>query len=150
MGSGDSEAPSGTPRNPFPTVDVIVERGEGKILLVQRRNPPLGWALPGGFIDYGESAEDAARREVTEETGVTALLTDLLGVYSAPDRDPRHHTMSVVFIGRSRDPVSPGDDAADVGEFSLDGLPELAFDHARILRDYAHYKATGVLPRPTP
>ena len=149
MGS-EGEAPSGTPRNPFPTVDVIVERGDGKILLVQRRNPPLGWALPGGFIDYGESAEDAARREVTEETGVTALLTDLLGVYSAPDRDPRHHTMSVVFIGRSRDPVSPGDDASDVGEFSLDGLPELAFDHAQILRDYQHFKATGVLPRPTP
>ncbi len=140
----------GTPRNPFPTVDVIVERGEGKILLVRRSNPPLGWALPGGFIDYGEPAEDAARREVLEEAGVSVLLTDLLGVYSAPDRDPRHHTLTVVYIGRSRDAVQAGDDAAEVAEFAIDALPEMAFDHARIIRDYAHLKATGVLPRPAP
>jgi len=136
------------PRNPFPTVDVIVERGDGRVLLVERRNEPRGWALPGGFVDYGESTEAAARREVLEETGVQVLLTDLLGVYSAPDRDPRHHTLTVVYVGRSRDAVRPGDDAAGVGEFTLDALPPLAFDHARILRDYAHWKATGVLPRP--
>ena len=140
----------GTPRNPFPTVDVIVERGDNKILLVRRTNPPLGWALPGGFIDYGEQSEDAARREVLEETGVSVLLTDLLGVYSAPDRDPRHHTLTVVYIGRSRDAVVAGDDAAEAAEFSLDALPPMAFDHARILRDYVHFKATGVLPRPAP
>jgi len=143
-------ASAGTPRNPFPTVDVIVERGEGRILLVRRSNPPLGWALPGGFIDYGEPAEDAARREVTEETGVSVLLTDLLGVYSAPERDPRHHTLTVVYIGRSRDPLVAGDDAAEVAEFAVDALPTMAFDHARIIRDYAHFKATGVLPRPAP
>ncbi len=145
MGSGD-----GSPRNPFPTVDVVVERGDGRILLIRRTNPPLGWALPGGFIDYGEQAEDAARREVLEETGVSVLLTDLLGVYSAPDRDPRHHTLTVVYVGRSRDAVVAGDDAAEAAEFSLDKLPEMAFDHGRILRDYAHFKATGVLPRPEP
>lgn len=143
-GSGD------TPRNPFPTVDVIVERGAGSVLLVRRSNPPLGWALPGGFIDYGECAEDAARREVMEEAGVNVLLTDLLGVYSAPDRDPRHHTLTVVFVGRSRDPVQAGDDAAEVAEWPLDGLPDMAFDHERILRDYQHWKSTGVLPRPNP
>ena len=145
---GDSVALQ--PRNPFPTVDVVVERGQGRVLLVRRTNPPFGWALPGGFIDYGESAEDAARREVVEETGVSVLLTDMLGVYSDPARDPRHHTMTVVYIGRSRDPVQAGDDAAEVEEFALDALPELAFDHAQILRDYQHYKATGVLPRPRP
>lgn len=143
-------ASGATPRNPFPTVDVIVERGEGKILLIKRSNPPLGWALPGGFIDYGEPAEAAARREVLEETGVNCLLTDLLGVYSAPERDPRHHTLTVVYIGRSRDPINAGDDAAEVGEFAVDALPEMAFDHERIIRDYAHFKATGVLPRPSP
>jgi len=150
MASEETAGAQGGPRNPFPTVDVIVERGEGHVLLVQRTNPPLGWALPGGFIDYGESSEEAARREVTEETGVSVLLTDLLGVYSAPDRDPRHHTLTVVYVGRSRDAVSAGDDAAEVREFALDALPDLAFDHARILRDYQHFKATGVLPRPTP
>ncbi len=139
------------PRNPFPTVDVIVERGDGRVLLVRRSNEPLGWALPGGFIDYGESAEAAARREVREETGVSVLLTDLLGVYSRPDRDPRHHTLTVVYIGRSREPVAAGDDAAEVREFALDALPDdLAFDHAQILRDYRHYKDTGAIPRPSP
>ncbi len=143
--------PPKTPRNPFPTVDVVVERGDGRILLVRRSNPPIGWALPGGFIDYGESAEAAARREVEEECGVGVLLTDLLGVYSRPDRDPRHHTLTVVYVGRSRDPVRPGDDAADVQEFSLDSLPEdLVFDHAQIVRDYAHLKETGTRPRPAP
>jgi 8-oxo-dGTP diphosphatase len=143
--------PKKNPRNPFPTVDVVVERGDGRILLVRRSNPPIGWALPGGFIDYGESAEAAARREVEEECGVGVLLTDLLGVYSRPDRDPRHHTLTVVYVGRSRDPVRPGDDASDVQEFSLDSLPEdLAFDHAQIVRDYVHLKETGTRPRPAP
>jgi len=139
-----------SPRNPFPTVDVIVERGQGRVLLIKRRNPPLEWALPGGFVDYGESTEDAARREVMEETGVSVLLTELLGVYSQPDRDPRFHCLSIAYIGRSRDLVSAGDDANEVREFSLDDLPDLAFDHERILRDYAHFKDTGARPRPTP
>jgi 8-oxo-dGTP diphosphatase len=145
MGSEASD-----PRNPFPTVDIIVERGQGRVLLIKRRNPPEGWALPGGFVDYGESTEDAARREVLEETGVSVLLTELLGVYSQPDRDPRFHCLSVTYVGRSRDPIEAGDDAAEVGEFALDALPPLAFDHERILRDYAHFKDTGAKPRPTP
>jgi ADP-ribose pyrophosphatase YjhB (NUDIX family) len=143
--------PTATPRNPFPTVDVIVERGDGRVLLVRRSSPPLGWALPGGFVNYGESTEDAARREVAEETGVAVLLTELLGVYSRPDRDPRHHTLTVCYIGRSRGAVKAGDDAAEVQEFSLDALPDdLAFDHGQILRDYRHFKETGALPRPSP
>ncbi len=138
-----------TPRNPFPTVDVIVERPDGRIVLIERRNPPHGWALPGGFVDYGESMEDSARREVFEETGAQALLTDLLGVYSAPERDPRHHTLTAVFVGRSADPIEARDDAADIGEFALDALPgPLAFDHGTILADYRHWKATGARPRP--
>lgn len=136
------------PRNPFPTVDVVVERGDGRILLIRRSNPPSGWALPGGFVDYGESTEDAARREVLEEAGITVLLTELLGIYSRPDRDPRFHTLSVTYVGRSREPLRAGDDAEEAREFELDELPELAFDHAQILRDYIHFKETGEKPRP--
>lgn len=138
------------PRNPFPTVDVIIERGDGKIVLIHRRNSPQGWALPGGFIDYGERAEAAARREVREECGVDVVLTDLLGVYSAPDRDPRHHTMSIVYVGRSKDLLDPGDDAGMAREFGMEDLPDLVFDHAQILRDYRHWRATGAPPRPSP
>lgn len=138
------------PRNPFPTVDVIVERVDGRIVLIERANPPLGWALPGGFIDAGESAEDAARREIREECGIDVLLTDLLGVYSRPDRDPRFPTLSVVYVGRSRDALRAGDDAKNAREFSLTELPaDLAFDHAAILRDYRHWRTTGQSPRPT-
>lgn len=136
---------------PAATVDVVIERGDGRIVLIARAHPPLGWALPGGFIDAGESAEDAARREVREECGIDVLLTDLLGVYSHPDRDPRRPTLSVVYVGRSREPLSAGDDAAAAREFTLTELPEpLAFDHAQILRDYRHWRATGQCPRPTP
>ena len=137
------------PRNPYPTVDVVIERGGGRVILARRRNPPFGWALPGGFIDYGESVEDAARREALEETGLTVRLTGLLGVYSAPDRDPRHHTMSVVYLARA-DGQAPeaGDDAAEVGDFGLSELPELAFDHARILADYEAFRAGRGFPEP--
>lgn len=137
------------PRNPYPTVDVVIECGDGRVLLIERRNPPFGWALPGGFVDYGESAEDAARREAAEETGLRVSLVDLLGVYSAPDRDPRHHTLSVVYVARAdgQQPLA-GDDAAAVGVFSLDALPALAFDHARILADWDRFRRTGERPRP--
>ncbi|MGE4423363.1 MAG: NUDIX domain-containing protein [Pseudodesulfovibrio sp.] len=130
-------------RNPTPTVDVVIamplpEGGEG-VVLIKRRNPPLGWALPGGFVDYGETCEHAAVREMLEETGLTVRLTGLLGVYSDPDRDPRGHTMSVVYTGAPEDPaqLAAGDDAAEARVFPLGQWPELAFDHARILADYA-------------
>jgi len=124
-------------RNPLPTIDIII-RLEAGIVLIKRKNPPLGWALPGGFIDYGESAESAAKREAKEETGLDVAQLELFGVYSEPNRDPRHHTISVVFTAVSEHSFpSAGDDAAQVGVFSEDLLPHsLAFDHAKILSDY--------------
>lgn len=129
-------------RNPAPTVDVVIlvpDMGpDGGVVLVERRNPPLGWALPGGFIDYGESCERAAVREAREETGLEVELTGLLGVYSDPSRDPRQHTMSVVYTGTARDldALQAGDDAARAEVFPLDALPGLAFDHDAILADF--------------
>ena len=124
--------------NPTPTVDVILRAGEGGVVLIRRRNPPWGWALPGGFVDYGESVEQAARREVREEVGADVELDGLVGVYSHPERDPRKHTLSVVFTAKVGDYLGllPGDDASDVRVFFLDDLPETAFDHGRILRDF--------------
>ena len=124
-------------RNPFPTVDVIIELEGGKIVLIQRKNPPHGWALPGGFVDYGESLEAAALREAREETSLDVELLYQLGAYSDPARDPRFHTISVVFVARATgDPIA-ADDAKDVGLFSQASLPvDLAFDHGKILQDY--------------
>ncbi len=125
-------------RNPFPTVDIIIEV-EGGIVLIQRKNPPYGWALPGGFLDYGESLEEAAVREAKEETSLDVELVSQLGAYSDPDRDPRQHNISVVFVARSKGKGKPlaSDDALEVGIFEADSLPEaLAFDHSRILSDY--------------
>jgi ADP-ribose pyrophosphatase YjhB (NUDIX family) len=123
-------------RNPLPTVDVII-RTPGGIVLVKRRNPPPGWALPGGFIDYGESAEDAARREVKEETNLTVRDLRQFRVYSSPGRDPRFHTLSVVFTARAAGQPRAGDDAAGIGVFRRLTLPSpLAFDHGLILKDY--------------
>lgn len=130
------------PRNPFPTVDIVMYRPEQGILLIARKNPPLGWALPGGFIDYGESAEQAARREALEETGLDVHLTGLLGVYSAPDRDPRFHTMSVVFLAEAAPGAQPcaGDDAGDARFFPLHALPaDIAFDHRKIIADFSNH-----------
>ncbi len=131
------------PRNPFPTVDgiIFVPGASGKtdgVVLVKRRNPPHGWALPGGFVDYGESCENAVMREMKEETNLDIVLTGLLGVYSDPKRDPRFHTMSVVYTAMARDisRLSAGDDAGEAKVFSLDELPELTFDHGRILSDF--------------
>lgn len=121
--------------NPVPTVDVIIETGEG-ILLIQRKNPPYGWALPGGFVDYGETLETAARREALEETGMTVTSLRLLGCYSDPARDPRRHTISTVYIAEATGAPVAGDDAAEIAFFPPDRLPELCFDHAMILADY--------------
>lgn len=122
-------------RNPFPTADIVVVR-QGKVLLIRRRNPPEGWALPGGFIDYGESAEAAAARELKEETGLDVVSLFLAGVYSAPGRDPRFHTLTVVYTAEATGHLIPGDDAADAQWFPLSCLPEpMAFDHRRIIED---------------
>ncbi|MBW2048550.1 MAG: NUDIX hydrolase [Deltaproteobacteria bacterium] len=162
-------------KNPFPTVDIIIEissemspdkgihNGAGSgflqtgilhkrselsrkpgrenagpsIVLIKRKNPPHGWALPGGFVDYGESLESAARREAEEETSLKVELLYQLGAYSDPSRDPRHHTISVVFVGRAKGRPRAADDALDVGIFDRFSLPKsMAFDHKKILKDY--------------
>jgi ADP-ribose pyrophosphatase YjhB (NUDIX family) len=127
---------SPAPRNPFLTVDIIIEIKNG-ILLIKRKNPPPGWAIPGGFVDYGESLEECALREAREETGLHIRLTRQFHTYSAPNRDPRHHTVSTIFIASAEGVPEAGDDAKEVGIFTRDSLPEeLAFDHREILADY--------------
>ena len=124
------------PRNPFCTVDAIVEM-EGGIILIKRKNPPPGWAIPGGFIDYGESLEGAILREAKEETGLDIELIRQFHTYSDPKRDPRHHTISTIYIARASGKPEAGDDAKEVGIFTKDTLPEdIAFDHKQILEDY--------------
>ena len=136
-------------RNPAPTVDVIIGLPGDRVVLVARRFEPLGWALPGGFVDLGETVEAAAVREAREETGLEVALTDLLYVYSDPRRDPRRHTMSTVFMGRATGEPVGGDDAAEARAFGWDALPSrLCFDHAEILADARRYLLTGVRPRP--
>ncbi len=135
-------------RNPVPTVDTIIELAAGGIVLVRRRNPPPGWALPGGFMDYGETAEAAARREAREETGLEVALTELFHVYSDPRRDPRQHTVGVVFIGQAAGTPRAGDDAAEARVCTAATLPApLAFDHGQILADYFEYRRSGRRPR---
>jgi 8-oxo-dGTP diphosphatase len=124
-------------RNPLLTVDVIIETADGGIVLIERRNPPHGWALPGGFVDYGESLEVAARREVREETGVNITSLRQFRAYSDPARDPRHHTVTVVFIAQTQEQPQAADDAKGLGVFPADRHPTpIAFDHAQILADY--------------
>jgi 8-oxo-dGTP diphosphatase len=136
-------------RNPAPTVDVVISLPGDRVVLVARRFPPLGWALPGGFVDVGETVEAAARREAREETGLAVTLTDLVGVYSDPRRDARQHTLSTVFLGRAAGEPRGGDDAAEARAFAWDALPApLCFDHAEILADARRLLLTGVRPRP--
>ena len=127
-------------KNPVPTVDVIIELGDG-IVLIERKNQPYGWALPGGFVDYGESFETAAVREALEETGLTVTLIKQFHTYSDPSRDARQHTASTVFIGTAEGQPKGGDDAARAEVFTENNLPDLVFDHAKILADYFNYKA---------
>jgi ADP-ribose pyrophosphatase YjhB (NUDIX family) len=123
-------------RNPLPTVDIIIEV-PGGIILIKRKNPPLGWAIPGGFIEYGESAEQAAQREAKEETGLTIDIITQLHTYSDPGRDPRFHTISVVFIAKATGTPHPDTDAAAIGIFNKNSLPDpIVFDHRQILEDY--------------
>jgi ADP-ribose pyrophosphatase YjhB (NUDIX family) len=124
-------------RNPIPTVDIIIETDGNGIVLIKRKNYPFGWAVPGGFVDYGESLEQAAVREAREETSLDVTLLRQMHTYSDPERDPRQHTISTVFIARAKGKPVADDDAAEIGVFTEDNLPRpLAFDHARILADY--------------
>jgi ADP-ribose pyrophosphatase YjhB (NUDIX family) len=130
--------------NPIPTVDIIIEVNEGEIILIKRKNDPVGWAIPGGFVDYGESLEKAAVREAKEETSLDVTLIKQMHTYSRPDRDPRQHTISTVFIARGKGTPKAADDAAEIGVFTEDNLPEpLMFDHREILSDY--FKRTTIL-----
>ena len=123
-------------RTPVPTVDIIIEQ-DGCIVLVERKNEPFGWALPGGFVDYGETVEDAARREAMEETGLDLEDLALFGVYSDPARDPRQHNLSITFTARGSGRLAAGDDAANVKLFAPGNLPaQLCFDHAEIIAEY--------------
>lgn len=132
------------PITPLLAVDAIVcleNRPEKPIVLIERANPPYGWAIPGGFVDVGETTEAAVVRELKEETGLDIVLTGLLGVYSDPKRDPRGHTVGIVYTATAKGEPIAGDDAKNVQLFSLDDLPStLAFDHAKILEDYLKNK----------
>ncbi|MBD2461211.1 NUDIX hydrolase [Oscillatoria sp. FACHB-1407] len=140
-----------TYRNPIPTVDIIIEmmdRPYRPIVLIERLNAPLGWAIPGGFVDYGESVETAAVREAEEETGLHVKLIEQFQVYSDPERDPRQHTISIVFLATAKGQPKAQDDAKDVKIFELWQIPNnLCFDHDRILRDYRYYRDHGLRPR---
>lgn len=123
-------------RNPLPTVDIIIEYGGG-IVLIDRTNPPFGWAIPGGFVDYGESLEKAAVREAREETSLDVELLRQFHTYSAPERDPRHHTITTVYIAKGKGSLKAADDAKEAGVFTREKLPEnFAFDHRQVLEDY--------------
>ncbi|MDP2940067.1 MAG: NUDIX hydrolase [Candidatus Omnitrophota bacterium] len=127
-------------RGPFTTVDAIIELDEG-IILIERLNPPFGWALPGGFVDYGESLEEAVKREMKEETNLE--LTDLgqFHTYSEPNRDPRFHTIGTVFIAKAKGSPKAGDDAKGIKVVKYEDLLKLdyAFDHKKIIEDYLEW-----------
>ena len=138
-------------KNPKPTVDLIIELTDapGQIVFVVRRNEPRGLALPGGFVDEGEWVADAAVREAKEETGLDVELIELFHVYSDPARDPRQHTVSMVFLARASGRPVGGDDAAECVVCAPDALPQpLVFDHATIVADYVAYKRSGTRPPP--
>ena len=122
-------------RNPIPTVDIIIEL-DGGIVLIERKNQPFGWALPGGFVDYGESYEDAALREAEEETGLKVTGLRQFHTYSHPGRDARMHTASTVFVGQAIGEPLAADDALQAKVFKEGDLPSLVFDHAEIVADY--------------
>ncbi|TWJ26520.1 NUDIX domain-containing protein [Geobacter argillaceus] len=134
-------------RNPFPTVDIIIEV-KGEIVLIERKNAPFGWALPGGFVDYGESLEAAAVREALEETSLAVRDLRLIGCYSDPGRDPRQHNISTVFAATADAVPMAGDDATRAALYSLQRLPSLlCFDHDRIIRDFISLRESGLLAR---
>jgi len=124
-------------QNPIPTVDIIIEIESKGIVLIKRKNPPYGWAIPGGFVDYGESLEEAAVREAREETNLDVKLMGQFHTYSDPNRDPRHHSISTAYIAKAKGIPKAKDDALEIGIFNESNLPdEIAFDHRSILKDY--------------
>jgi len=132
-------------RNPIPTVDVIIEmkqkNSKKAIILIKRKNPPYGWAIPGGFVDYGESLEEAAIREAKEETSLNVILKFQMHTYSDPKRDPRKHTVSTVFVAKAQGTPKARDDAEEIGIFTEEEIDfPLAFDHKKILSDYFRKK----------
>ncbi len=131
-------------RNPVPTVDIIIEvKDENRIgiVLINRKNPPHGWAIPGGFVDYGESLETAAVREAREETSLNVTLKRQFHTYSEPSRDPRQHTITTVYIAEAEGGPTGADDAEEAGVFDPRELPsKMAFDHREIIRDYVNGK----------
>jgi len=138
----------GKPTTPLVAADIIIEYKEG-IVLIERKNEPYGWALPGGFVDVGESLEAAAVREAREETSLEATLRDLLYVYGKPARDPRGHAVSIVYIARGSGILAAADDAKGAGVFTFDALPDrMVFDHREIIADYYAFIRTGNRPAP--
>ncbi|MEJ2452343.1 MAG: NUDIX hydrolase [Gammaproteobacteria bacterium] len=135
------------PVTPLLAADALIELVDhpGRpIVLIERLNPPYGWAIPGGFVDVGETVEAAAVREAREEVCLEVVLHGLLGIYSSPARDPRGHTVTAVYIAQARGMPQAADDAKTVGVFSLDQLPApLAFDHEMVLQDYRRYLENG-------
>lgn len=140
------------PVTPLLAADIIIEltdRPDRPVVLIERRNPPHGWAIPGGFVDMGETLEHAARREALEETALHVTLTALLGCYSDPRRDPRGHTVSAVYVATATGTPRALDDAKNAAVFAPDQLPGLlAFDHRLILDDYLRFRAGGERPLP--
>jgi ADP-ribose pyrophosphatase YjhB (NUDIX family) len=133
-------------KTPLLTVDIII-RYQGGIVLVERKNPPPGWALPGGFVDVGESLEEAAVREAKEETSLDVTLVEQFHAYSKPGRDPRFHTVTMVFIADGDGTLKGQDDARKAYVFTEETLPkQIAFDHGKILADYFEYLKTGKRP----
>jgi 8-oxo-dGTP diphosphatase len=135
------------PNCPLIAVDIIIENGAFELFLIKRKNPPFGWALPGGFVDKGETLAHAAMREAKEETCVDIHKLEFLGFYSNPERDPRGHVVSAVFVAPDATGVAKAaDDAKELAMFNAERLPDMAFDHALILSDYRHWRKTDEKP----